>query len=90
MFEKFKFVMSQAYEFLKPFIMILMSQAGQLLMETSLDVVRALESMPAATGAEKKAAAFEVIREKMTSAGFELAARTINQAIEAAVAKVKE
>lgn len=90
MLEKIKFLMSQAYEFLLPFIKILLSEVGQALIDASLEAVRAANSMPGATGAQKRDAAFEIIKNKMASAGVEVAARTINQAIEAAVAKVKE
>ncbi|MGD9687242.1 MAG: phage holin, LLH family [Desulfobacter sp.] len=90
MVEKIKFILSQAWEFLAPFIRILLTKAGVLLAETAMTVVQEVEtSLTASDGAAKRAAAFEMIQQELKGKGIELAANVIYMAIEAAVSKIK-
>lgn len=89
MFEKLKFIMSQVWEFLAPFIRQMMTDAGPILIQTALQAVAAVElSMQSEGGAAKRAAAFDMIKDELTRAGISLATATINAAIEAAVVKL--
>lgn len=91
MWEKFKLMWSGVWEFLRPFVTQMMTEAGQILAATAMQAVKIVaETMPAADGSEKRAAAFEKIAADLASLGVNLAASTINAAIEAAVVKLKE
>ena len=90
MFAKMKFIMSQAWDFLAPFIWVMMTQAGQLLAKTALEAVSAVNvSMQSADGPAKRAQAFETIKDELLHNCVSLATSTINAAIEAAVIKLK-
>jgi hypothetical protein len=90
MIEKLKFIMSDAWLFLRPFILVLLSQGGRLLMSAALEAAQAANNRKGATGAQKRDAAFTLIVEKLASSGMEMTAAVVNQAIEAAVLKLKE
>lgn len=89
--EKIKFLLSNLWEFLRPFICQLMSQAGLILAQAAMTAVTAVAtSMAEADGAAKRQEAFGMIEDELKRAGVEMAASTINAAIEAAVVKLKE
>ena len=90
MLNKIKFFMSSAFAFLLPFIKILLAQEGQLLMDSAMEAVRAASTMPGASGAQRRDAAFAIMSNKLTTNGVELATSAINSALEAAVLKLKE
>jgi len=81
---------SEAWNFLRPFILVLLSQGGKILMSAALEAVQAASTMTGATGAQKRDAAFEIVKSKLAGAGMEMATSVINSAIEAAVLKIKE
>lgn len=88
--EKIKFILSRAWDFLAPFIRLLLTQAGVLLMETAMEAVAAVQqTMADSDGAAKREAAFQMIKGDLTKKGVDLAASVINLAIEAAVTKLK-
>jgi hypothetical protein len=89
MFEKMKFIMGQMWEFLAPFIRQMMTTAGPILADAAIRAVTSVEvSMQSAGGSEKRAAAFDAIKDDLAQKGLSLAASTINAAIEAAVVKL--
>ena len=91
MFEKMKFILSQAWDFLAPFIRQMMTAAGPILMNAALTAVtQTTASMQTADGAAKRAAAFDMIKDDLEQQGLALATSTINAAIEAAVLKLKD
>jgi len=91
MFAKIKFVLSEVFDFLLPFIKVLLTQGGKILMEASLIAVKHVATtMSESTGAEKRAAAFDIIKGRLAASGFELTTAVINSAIEAALIKLKE
>jgi len=59
-------------------------------MAAALEAVQAASTMKGASGADKRAAAFEIVKAKLASQGVEMAASVINSAIEAAVLKIRE
>jgi hypothetical protein len=88
--EKLKFIVSEVWAFLLPFIKILLTSGGKILMNAALEAVQACASMKDASGAQKRDAAFAIITAKLTGAGVEMATSVINAAIEAAVQKINE
>ena len=90
MFEKMRFIMSQLWDFLAPFIRQMMTEAGPILARAALDAVASVAtSMQSADGSAKRAAAFDQIKDSLARQGIALATSTINMAIEAAVVKIK-
>lgn len=88
--ERLRFIMSQIWDFLRPFILQMMSQAGQVLAQSAMAAVAAVAvSMQEADGEAKRRQAFDLIQADLTKAGIQIAASTINAAIEAAVVKMK-
>jgi hypothetical protein len=89
--EKVKFMMSGVYAFLRPFIIILLSEGGKILMKAAQEAVTTVAlNMAGSTGAEKRDAAFAIIQQHLTTAGIPMATVVINSAIEAAVVRLKE
>jgi len=88
MFEKMSFIMSKMWEFLRPFIRILMSQAGQVLAEAAMAAVAVMadQTIPSS---EKREEAFKIIVEDLRKKGIVLSSSIIYAAIEAAVQKLK-
>lgn len=85
-----KAVSSGVWDFILPFIKVLLTQAGQALAQTALDVVKQVaENYAAAPGAEKKTIAFNMITDNLAKQGVQIGASMINAAIEAAVQKIK-
>ena len=89
--DKLRFFFSGAYEFLKPFIKILMTKGGILLMIAAKETVAALATnMKDAKGTEKQKVAFDLISTRLKNEGVDMATAAINQAIEAAVLKLQQ
>ena len=89
--DKIKFFFSGAYDFLKPFIKILLTRGGVILMMAAKETVAALaENMKDAEGTEKQKVALNLISTRLKNEGIDMATAAINQAIEAAVLKLKE
>jgi hypothetical protein len=91
MFEKMKFVMGRMWNFLAPFIRQMMTAAGPMLADAALKAVTEIEvSWQSSDGEEKRAMAFEKIKDDLAQQGFSLATSTIHAAIEAAVIHLKQ
>lgn len=91
MWTYFKAVSSGAWDFILPFIKILLSSSGQILAQVAMDTVKQIAiNNSNAPGAQKKAIAFDVISNSLTTQGIALGASVINMAIESAVQKLKE
>jgi hypothetical protein len=89
--EKIRFILGRMWDFLAPFIRILMTQAGELLAQAAMEAVTAVQSsMADQSGEEKRKAAFEAIEKSLLQNGVKLGASVINMAIEAAVNRMKE
>jgi LL-H family phage holin len=89
--DKVKFVLSGVYEFLKPFIMQLLSEGGKILIIAAKEAVSAVATdMKDSPGEEKRKAAFAIIQKHLSTAGVTMATAVINSAIEAAVVRLKE
>jgi hypothetical protein len=73
--------------FLIPFIKQFLTSVGVILANAAMEAVTAAETS-GLNGAEKRAAAFKAIVEKLKAQGITLAAKTVNSAIEAALAKL--
>lgn len=88
--DKIKFLFSGVFEFLKPFIKILLTQGGIILMTAAQETVAAIATnIQDRPGPEKKAVAFDIIETRLRAAGITMATTVINGAIEAAVLKLK-
>jgi hypothetical protein len=92
MWEKIKFITSSAWDFLRPFIAIFLSQIGPILVQAATAAVAA-QAQRAISGAEKRDGAYGAIEGQLLQAGFavgtDVTTSMINAAIEAAVAKLK-
>lgn len=87
--EKFKFVLSDLWEWLKPVIIFLLTEAGKALILSASTAVALVESnMADKSSSEKRDAAFRMIESDMKSKGYELGIKFINMALEAAVVKL--
>ncbi len=84
MFEKIKFMGSKVWDFLYPFIKLLMSQIGPMIMQAAIAAVKTAAASDL-DNAGKRDLAFNMIKEDLP----ELATSVINLAIEAAVTRLK-
>ena len=86
-----KAVSAGVWDFILPFLKILVSQAGQILAQVAMDTVKQValnnSNVP---GDQKKAIAFDVISSSLKTQGIALGASVINLAIETAVQKLKD
>lgn len=89
MIDKIKFIASGLWDFLAPFIRILLSQFGRILAEAAMEAVR-LMAESGMSGAEKREQAFKIIEQTIKAKGMQASATVINMAIEAAVLKLKD
>ena len=87
--ERIKFMLSDVWTFLLPFIKLLMTGAGRLLAESALKAVTIMASRELSSDA-KRSAAVQLVKVDLASAGLDLATSAINAAIEAAYLKFKE
>lgn len=89
--EKFKFIMSEMWDFLRPIIKFLMSESGKILAASAITAVKIVaENLSGATNTEKRDAAFRMITADLQTKGIQLGSSAINMAIEAAVIKLKD
>jgi hypothetical protein len=89
--DKLRFLMSGLWVFLQPFIRVLLTQGGTLLIQASMQAVTAVAmDMKDAPGAEKRSVAFDMIRKQLIDKGIDLATVEINAALEAAVLKLQK
>lgn len=94
MWEKVKIIMSNIWVFVLPFLRQLMKQAGPVLASAALAAVQATaSSLKAASGTEKRQAAFDAIVADLSSQGLQIgidvSTSMINAAIEVALQKIK-
>ena len=87
--EKLKFLWSNLWDFVAPFIKVLMSQAGPILAAAAIKAVTFCASTDMANDT-KRQVAFDAILEDLGKQGIKLGTSVINMAIEAAVLKIKE
>ncbi len=91
LWEKVKFFSSEAFDFLKPFIKVLLSNAGKILAAAAVDAVKVVASTYGdSDGETKRKEAFNLIEDHLKQEGINLGTSMINLAIEAAVSKLKE
>lgn len=89
--QKIKFIFSQIFKFLEPFIKIFLAKSGKILAEAAMRaVVATAASYRDSDGETKRKEAFKMIKEDLERREIELGASVINAAIEAAVAKLKQ
>jgi hypothetical protein len=90
MIEKLKFIASGAWTFLRPIILVFISQAGPILIQAATRAVAAAASMPAsATNSQRRDMAFNMIAGEVASKGISVGTAVINACLEAAVVKLK-
>lgn len=85
MWEKLKFISSQAWEFLYPFIKMLLSQIGPMIMQSAMAAVKTAAAETTMSNSAKRDLAFKMIAEDLP----DIATSVINLAIEVAVTKFK-
>lgn len=88
MWDAIKLYMSKIWAFVKPTVMILLSEIGQRALAIAVDAVKdiALQDL---TNDEKRAAAFDTIRKTLEAEGKTAGKSIINLAIELAVQRLK-
>lgn len=92
--EKCKFVFSNLWDFLAPFIKLFLTKAGPVLATAALSAVKVLaESQAGLTNSQKRNAAYNIIVDDLqrqgVAIGVDVTGSMVNAAIEAAVQKVK-
>ena len=88
--DQFKLFFSSVWTFIEPFVEILLTSAGQILVTTAMDAVTQVAKDPSLlTSADKRSAAFALIIQNLEAQGIQLATSTINAALEASVVKMK-
>lgn len=87
--DKLKFIMSNAWTFLKPFVKVLLSTIGPILMELALEAVKSAAATSMANDT-KREYAFNKIANNLASNGLKVSNSVINTALEVAVQKIKE
>ena len=86
-----KAVSSGIWDFILPFLKVLLTQGGQILAKTAVEVVTAVaQNYTASPGDQKKTIAFNLITDSLAKQGIQLGASVINAAIESAVQKIKQ
>lgn len=89
MIDKIKFIMSAAWTFLAPFIYLLMSQAGPILISAATKAVTIVAMGALKGNTERQEAAFILIADDLRSQGIKIVVSDINLMIEAAVKRLK-
>ena len=91
MWDRVKLITSSVWTFLRPMVLLFLSQSGQILANAAMSAVAATaESYGAgANGSDKRDAAYRLIVADLQRQGIQLGASAINMAIEAAVQKLK-
>ena len=88
--DKFKFIMSGLWVFLRPFVNSLLTTAGTILIQSAMAAAMAVATnMQDKTGEEKRNEALRMIKDDLQAKGIAMTASVINAALEAAVVKMK-
>lgn len=88
MWEAIKLYMSKLWTVLKPSIMLLLSEVGQMAMSIAVDIVKDLATQDLSNG-EKRDAAFDAIKDQLKERGKTAGNSLINLVIELAVQALK-
>ncbi len=83
-----KLFFNRVGKILKPFLLMLLSKTGQLVLTLAVEVVKDLATQDLSSS-DKREMAFNQIEEKLKGKGMEVQASLINGAIEAAVQYIK-
>lgn len=86
--ERLKFIFSQAWDFLRPLIVVLLTEGGLYFMQIANDAVQYAQSQ-GGTGAEKKDIAVQYFKDSFYGSGLEVGTSIMNSLIEAAVLRMK-
>jgi hypothetical protein len=89
MLEKMKFVMSGVWGFLRPLIVVLLSNIGPLLIESAQAAVIAAEGENL-TGDERKKLATKAVQQVLAQKGFEVGKEVISIVLKLAVVEMRE
>jgi len=88
--DKIRLFWSGIWDFIEPFIKILLTGAGQILADVAMKaVLNVAKDISLVTDDSKRQAAFATIVVDLQARGIQLATSTINLALEAAVVKMK-
>lgn len=87
--EKIKAVTSSVWDFLQPIVKIFVTEAGKVLMQIAIDVVKSLATNRDMSGSEKRDAAFKMISSELETKGIQVGVSITNLAIEMAYQKLK-
>ena len=87
--DKIKFLMSDLWGFLWPFILVMLTSGGQLLAASAMAAVAAMATSDL-SGPDKRDMALDMIKKDLRAGGITIATSVINAALEAAVVKLKE
>lgn len=92
--ERMKFVFSNMWDFLAPFIKLFLTKAGPVLAAAALSAVKIMaENRSGLTNNQKRDAAYNVIVDDLKTQGLligiDVSTSMVNAAIEAAVQKLK-
>lgn len=88
MWDAIKLYMSKLWSVIKPSVMILLSEVGQMAMSIAVDIVKDMATRDL-SNSEKRELAFESIKEQLKARGKEAGNSVINLAIELAVQALK-
>lgn len=86
--DKFKFFMSDLWEFMWPFIKIMLKESGKLLATSAMAAVTAAAATNL-SNSDKREMALGMIKDDLRSGGITIATSVINTALEAAVVKLQ-
>jgi len=81
---------SNIWEFVKPFLVILLSNSGQILAQAAMNAVTNVAlAYGNSSGEQKRQLALDSVGKELQRQGIEMGASVINMALEAAVQKLK-
>ena len=88
--DKMKLFFSTVWDFIEPFVEILLTSAGQALAQSAMAAVTQVAKDPTLlTNDSKRNAALDMIRQDLINQGVAIGTSTINAALEAAVVHLK-
>jgi len=87
MWERFKLITGQVWDFIAPTVKMLLTSTGKLAIATSLVAVRAAAAREELSGKEKFEFVFELVQAELASKGKTMLVRHINKIIELAYEK---
>lgn len=88
MWDAIKLYMSKLWSVIKPSVMILLSEVGQMAMSIAVDIVKDLATQDLSSS-EKREAAFDGVKEQLEASGKTAGNSLINLVIELAVQALK-